>query len=110
MLSPLLFTLAVDWIMRTSTKGRRNDIQWTLWSQLDDLDFGDDLALLSHSHAQMQEEATYLDSTSARKGLHISNGKIEIVMMQYTSNIPVTVAGQPTEEVSSFLYIFRKHD
>jgi hypothetical protein len=38
------------------TKYRRNGIQWTPWSQLEDLDFADDLALLSHSHQQMQEK------------------------------------------------------
>ena len=50
LLSPFLFLLAIDWIMKTTTKNRRNRIQWTPWSQLEDLDFADDLALLSHSH------------------------------------------------------------
>lgn len=49
LLSPFLFLLAIDWIMKTSTRERRNRIQWTLWDQLDDLDFADDIALLSHS-------------------------------------------------------------
>ena len=52
MLSPFFFTFVVDWIIRTSTEGKRNVIQWILWSLLDDLDFADDLALLSYSHAQ----------------------------------------------------------
>nr|KAG5705129.1 hypothetical protein BaRGS_030846 [Batillaria attramentaria] len=47
LLSPFLFFLAIDWIMKTSTAQRRNGIQWTLWTQLEDLDFADDLALLS---------------------------------------------------------------
>ena len=41
----------LDWIIKTTTKkSRRNGISWTLWSQLEDLDFADGLALLSHSH------------------------------------------------------------
>ena len=57
LLSPFMFLVAIDWIMKTTTqKNRRNGIQWTLWSQLDDLDFTDDLTLLSHSHEQMQEK------------------------------------------------------
>nr|KAG5702936.1 hypothetical protein BaRGS_034709 [Batillaria attramentaria] len=51
LLFPFLFLLVIDWIMRTTTTGRKNGIQWTLWTQLDDLDFADDLALLSHSHS-----------------------------------------------------------
>ena len=30
LLSPFLFLLAVDWIMKNSTEGTRNGIQWTL--------------------------------------------------------------------------------
>ena len=44
--------------MKNSTAQRRNGIQWTLWSQLDDLDFADDLALLSHTYQQMQEKTS----------------------------------------------------
>ena len=50
LLSPFLFLLVIDWIMKTSTREHRNGIQWTLWNQLEDLDFADDLALFSHSH------------------------------------------------------------
>ena len=56
LLSPFLFLLAIDWIMKKTTTNRRNGIQWTPLSQLEDLDFADDLALLSHSHQQMQEK------------------------------------------------------
>ena len=66
LLSPFMFLVAIDWIMKTTTKNRRNGIQWTLWSQLDDLDFADDLALLSHSHEQMQEKTYLLNLVSAQ--------------------------------------------
>ena len=55
LLSPFLFLLAIDWVMRESTANSRNGIQWTLMGpQLDDLDFADDLALLSSTRRQMQ--------------------------------------------------------
>ena len=56
LLSPFLFLLAIDWIMKMSTEQKRNDIQWAIWKQLDDLDFADDLALISHTQQQMQEK------------------------------------------------------
>ena len=62
LLSPFLFLLVIDWIMKTTTTGRNNGIQWTLWTQLDDLDFIDDLALLSHCHSQMQDKTTRLET------------------------------------------------
>ena len=49
LLSPFLFILALDWLLKEVTRGKRNGIQWTLWNQLDDLDFADDIALLSHN-------------------------------------------------------------
>nr|KAG5695113.1 hypothetical protein BaRGS_017212 [Batillaria attramentaria] len=53
--------------MKTTTKGRKNGIQWTLWTQLDVLDFADDLALLSHSHSQMQDKTTCLEAISRNR-------------------------------------------
>ena len=58
LLSLFLFLLAIDWVMRQTTDGQRDGIQWTLWTQLDNLDFADDLALLSHNQQQMQNKTT----------------------------------------------------
>ena len=61
LLSPFHFILVKDWVMKTATKEKRNGIQWTMLTQLDDLDFADDLALLPHSHRQMQDKTTGID-------------------------------------------------
>ena len=45
-LSPIRFLLAVDWVMRKSTADRPRGIQWTLFSQLEDIDFAEELAAL----------------------------------------------------------------
>ena len=78
LLSPFHFLLVIGWIMKTTTTGRNNGIQWTLWTQLHDLDFPDDLALLSHSHCQMQDKTTHLETVSAGTGLMI-NRKTELM-------------------------------
>ncbi|CAH2315103.1 Hypothetical predicted protein [Pelobates cultripes] len=92
----------------TSTSERRNGIQWTLWSQLDDLDFADNLALLSHSKQQIQEKISVLTATSAKVGLIIHKEKIKILKILKTnfSNInPITLNGSPQEEVQFFTYL-----
>uniref|UniRef100_A0AAV2J1Z3 Reverse transcriptase domain-containing protein n=1 Tax=Knipowitschia caucasica TaxID=637954 RepID=A0AAV2J1Z3_KNICA len=105
LLSPCLFLLAIDWVMKTSTNQMRNGIQWTLWEQLDDLDFADDLALLSHTHQQMQEKTSRVANNSARLGLHINRGKSKVFKINASNNTPITVQGEALEEVDSFTYL-----
>ncbi|KAL9970778.1 hypothetical protein ACROYT_G023202 [Oculina patagonica] len=86
LLSPFMFLFVIDWIMRTTTEGKKNGIQWTPWTQLEDLDFADDLALLSHNHDQMQGKTTGLAATSERA-------------------VGGAVGGERLEEVDSFTYL-----
>ncbi|KAK7091315.1 hypothetical protein V1264_009011 [Littorina saxatilis] len=88
--------------MKTTTAGRNNGIQWT---QLDDLDFADDLALLSHNFNQMQDKTTRMAATSAKTGLGINKRKTELLKINTTANTPVTVGGEPIREVESFVYL-----
>ena len=97
-----MFLVAIDWIMKTTTQHRRNGIQWTLWRQLDDLDVADDLALLSHSHAQMQEKTDLLNLVSAQTGLNINMNKTKIMKANTKSKNIVTVGGKPLEETDCF--------
>jgi len=55
--TPFLFIPAIYWIMREVhvTHGKKYGIRWTLMEQLEDIDFEDDLVLLSHSYVQMQD-------------------------------------------------------
>ncbi|KAH3746802.1 hypothetical protein DPMN_181218 [Dreissena polymorpha] len=61
--------------MKTSTEQKRNGIRWNLWKQLEDLDFADDLALLSHTQQQMQERINMVANNSGRLGLTIKRGQ-----------------------------------
>ena len=105
LLSLFLFLLVIDWTMKTTTTGRNNGIQWTLWTQLDDLDFADDLALLSHNHIQMQDKTTLLETTSAGTGLKINRKETKLIKMNTTANVPVTAGGEPIRQVESFFYL-----
>lgn len=105
LLSPFLFLLAIDYIMKNVTEGHRNGIQWTLWKQLDDLDFADDLALLSHSKTQMQNKTEKLLHESKQMGLNIHKGKTKILKVNDNCNEPVKLEQEPIEEVETFTYL-----
>ena len=104
LLSPFLFLIAIDWIMNKTTEGARNGIQWTLWSQLEDLDFADDIALLSHNHEQIQEKTTRLRKNSSQVGLKIHPEKTKLIKVNTLNTAPVSLDGKDLEEVEEFTY------
>ena len=110
LLSPFLFLLAIDWIMNKTTEGAKNGIQWTLWSQLEDLDFADDIALLAHNHQQIQDKTTRLRTISSQVGLDIHPEKTQVIKMNTLSTAPVSLDGSNLEEVQSFTYLGSKID
>ncbi|KAL0159452.1 hypothetical protein M9458_043177, partial [Cirrhinus mrigala] len=82
-----------------------NGIQWTLWKQLDDLEFADDLALLSHRQQQMQEKINVVAFMSSQVGLNIHKDKTKILKVNTTTTEPVTLNGIPLKEVQPFTYL-----
>ncbi|KAK3787775.1 hypothetical protein RRG08_010724 [Elysia crispata] len=110
LLSPFLFILAVDWLMKESTSGSRNGIQWTLWTQLDDLDFADGIALVSHNHSQMQDKTSTVNQLSGSIGLRIHPGKSKMLKIKTEDSQAITVGGKPLEVVENFTYLGRVID
>ena len=79
-MSGFLFLLAVDWIMCETTKQVNIGIRWRFMDRLEDLDFADDIALISTTQNQMQKKTDKLTETSQRLGLTVS--KIETRVMR----------------------------
>ena len=74
-LSPILFNIALDYIMRQTTQNAQHGIQWTLISQLEDLDYADDIALLSTTAIHLQKKAQLLTENARKTGLQINQKK-----------------------------------
>ncbi|VDP46899.1 unnamed protein product [Schistosoma margrebowiei] len=105
LLSPFLFLLVVDWIIKTSTSEGKHGIQWTARNQLDDLHFADDLAILSHTNEQMQMKTASVAAVSASVGLSIHKGKTKVLKFKAENNNPITLDGETLEDVESFTYL-----
>ena len=112
LLSPFLFILALDWLLKEVTREKRNGIQWTLWNQLDDLDFADDIVLLSHNHDQMQNKTKLLRDAFQTIGLRIHPGKSKIIKVKTSGSETIMVGkggggggGSQLEDVSEFTYL-----
>ncbi|VDO98916.1 unnamed protein product [Schistosoma margrebowiei] len=67
--------------------------------QLDDLDFADDLALLSQTQQQMQEKTNSVAAASAAIGLNIHKGKSKVLRYNTACTNPITIDGENLEDV-----------
>ncbi|VDO47264.1 unnamed protein product [Schistosoma margrebowiei] len=75
--------------MKTSTCEGKHGIQWTAWIWLDDLNFTDDLVLLSQTHQQIQIKTTSLTAAaSVAASLAHTQWKIQYPKIQHGEHQP----------------------
>ena len=92
--------------MRESTEGKRNGIQWTIWQQLDDLNFADDIALISSTQQQMQEKTSLLAETSVKLGLRPNKSKTKVMKINAKREQPIKIK-DTNLEVEEFTYMYQ---
>ena len=80
-------------------------IQWTLFSALEDLDFADDLALVSHTHQHMQEKTSRLSYFAQQVGLKINQRKSEVMALNISDPLPIHVNGEALPKTNEFIYL-----
>ena len=68
-LSPLLFLLVMDWVMRRSTEEEIYGLEWKDEKRLADLDFADDIVLLDNSWSGMVELTKRVETEAGYAGL-----------------------------------------
>ena len=105
MMSGFLFIVAVDWIMRSTTKGKRTGIRWKFTTQLEDLDYADDIALLSSKHQHMQEKTERLCQYARSIGLQINTNKTKVLRINNKETNPIKIRGKDVEDVDTFTYL-----
>jgi len=105
-LSPILFIVAIDWIMRRTTSDKPRGIQWTMFTKLEDLDFADDIALLSSTGTHMQEKTDRLIRFAKQTGLIINRKKTQLMNINITPPIAtISIEEEEIEAVDNFTYL-----
>ena len=104
-LSPILFLVTIDWVMRQATSLRSRGIQWTIFSNLQDLDFADDIAILSSTPTHLQEKSDDLNTNAKKTGLIISKKKSKIMCVNSDISRPINIDGKPLEHTEEFTYL-----
>ncbi|XP_062609354.1 uncharacterized protein LOC134271119 [Saccostrea cucullata] len=105
LLSPMIFLVVVDWIMRETTKDSKTGVQWTFTQCLEDLDFADDLCLMSQKYEHMQLKTNRLAKEAAKTGLKVNIEKTEVMWLHNKQQTPFTLGEHILKDVESFTYL-----
>jgi Reverse transcriptase (RNA-dependent DNA polymerase)/Domain of unknown function (DUF6451) len=105
MLSPLIFLVVLDEVTRAALDNKNRGIQWNLVEKLEDLDFADDVVLMSHRLKDMQDKANDLVKEAAKVGLKINIAKTKELRINNNTTEPIYVNGEEIERVADFTYL-----
>ena len=104
-MSGFLFLLAIDYVMKQTTKDQETGIRWKFTTKLEDLDFADDIALLSSKFQHIQMKTNKLQENASKIGLKVNTAKTKIMRMNTTNTNPVRLNDKDLEDVDSFTYL-----
>ena len=105
LLSPMIFIMVVDWIMREVVSQGKTGIQWTRKTQLHDLDFADDIFLLSQNLQHMQIKTKHLALAAEKTGLRISKEKTKVMRANSKRLEKIKLRDEELEDVRIFTYL-----
>ena len=104
--SSLLFLMALDWVSRQAFGDKKIGIQFTLLQKLENLDFADDMVLLSQKITHMRQKLAALVQQTARVGLKINASKTKEMRIRSPANTGnINCVGEDLEHASAFTHL-----
>ena len=114
-LAPYLFIIVLDYVMRQATEGMEEELGLTLKKRqsrrigaqsVTDLDFADDLALLSNLVEEAQELLNRVEISAKSVGLLINGKKTEVMPINYSDPVILyTLSKEILKIVEDFKYL-----
>jgi hypothetical protein len=101
-LSPTLFPIVMDLIVR-SVDGKKGT-QLNPFEHLEDLEYADNICLMSHKYKHLQAKTEALNITSKLVGLQINTKKTKIMAINNRRK-PMKIQNEETENVEEFTYL-----
>ena len=91
--------------MERTTEDQKRGIQWDMMNHLEDLDFADDIILMSQNLNQLQEKTSDLQLHARKMGLKVSEKKTKTMRICTKKKDKITLDGKPLEDVTQFCYL-----
>jgi exonuclease III len=106
-ISPFLFNFAVDDILNRSLEGLTNaGVELLPGNRVLDLEYADDIALLSDNTQAIQNALNRLAIEVSRYGMHFGPSKCKVLLQDWQEPVPAFTIGDETlETVESFVYL-----
>ena len=98
-ISPVFFLVIIYWVMRRATAERPRGLVWGHTARLEDCDFADDIALLSHT------QTNKVNQIACSVGLKIHPNKTNVMKLKNRSATKSSIRGTELEEVKDFKYL-----
>jgi hypothetical protein len=91
-LSPIIFLLVLDNVMRKALGNTKMGIQWGMKDRLKDLDFADDVCLLSQRYSDMKDKLIRLQQEAklARLNINVNKTKGMRINTQIEEKVSIT--------------------
>ena len=104
-LSPLLFILVMDYVMKKVVNETRVGIVWKENGKISDLDYADDIVLFGESPRELQRIIDCLVREGRRVGLVINQEKTEIINININDPYDCTIENTQIKQVDKFKYL-----
>jgi hypothetical protein len=104
-LSPFLFLIVIDYIMKKATKDSRTGLQWSLLEQLEHLDFADDVCAISQNRDSLQKKTDPICNIAKQIGLKINANKTKVMMVNPKTEGAIHIDDVDLESVIDFNYL-----
>ena len=91
--------------MRQTTQNAQHGIQWTLFSLLDDIDYADNIALLSTTANHLQKKAQLRSENVMKTRLQINKKKTKVMCMNLKERPQIKIDEKKLEVVTDFTYL-----
>ena len=114
-LAPYLFVIVIDYVMRTALLGREDKLGFQLRKRksrrvppitITDMDFADDIALVSEGIKEAQEMLTRVEKSAKRVGLSMNTGKTKYMSYNTIQQFEIkAIDGSNLKRVDDFKYL-----
>ena len=114
-LAPYIFIIILDYAMKQALRDNETELGFQIRKRMSrrigaeiitDLDFADDIALITETLQQGQELLSRVESSTARVGLHLNADKTEVMIYnQTTTDILKSKSNEIIKKVEEFKYL-----